>query len=76
MPKTEIPFSRTDNGNPVPAQLYTIPEQEDATANYTTYMGGDIGETILQTNRPSLKNCPDCWRLFYQCLGNPSLDRI
>ena len=54
-PKTEIPFSRTDNGNPVPAQLYTIPEQEDATANYTTYMGGDIGETILQTNRPSLK---------------------
>ena len=35
-PKTEIPFSRTDNGNPVPAQLYPIPEQEDDTAHYTT----------------------------------------
>lgn len=50
---TEIPFTRADNGAEVPSTLYTIaPMGEPVT--FTAYMGGDIGETILKTNRPEL----------------------
>lgn len=54
-PKTEIPFTRTDNGQEVPSVLYRLPETQEELVDYTLYMGGDVGETIIQTNRPSLK---------------------
>ena len=54
-PKEEIPFSRTDNGVPTSAQVYSLPENDKTTVDYNVYMGGDIGETIIETNRPSLK---------------------
>ena len=54
-PKEEIPFSRTDNGVPTSAQIYSLPENDKTMVDYTVYMGGDIGETIIETSRPSLR---------------------
>lgn len=54
--KTPASFTRTDNGTPVKAQLYDIPADERDTVTYSVYMGGDIGETLIDTNRPALKN--------------------
>ncbi len=50
----EIPFQRYDNGQPVEATVYSVPEQEWEPATYSVYMNGDIGETAIQTNRPEL----------------------
>ena len=55
LPKTEIPFTRTDNGQAVPAQCYRLPATPEELVDYTLYMGGDVGETIIQTHRPQLK---------------------
>ena len=45
-----VSFTRTDNGKPVEATVYS-----EANRNvYAYYMGGDIAETIIQTNRPEL----------------------
>lgn len=45
-----VPFTRTDNGKPVEATVYS---ESDRNA-YAYYMGGDVAETIIQTNRPEL----------------------
>lgn len=52
----EIPFTRTDNGVPGPQQVYNLPQNEWETVSYLACMGGDIGETVIQTNRPALPN--------------------
>lgn len=52
--KDEISFRRIDNGTAVDAVLYSLPENEDIDISYSVYMGGDIGETIIQTNRQEL----------------------
>lgn len=54
--KTPIPFTRTDNGEAIPAALYTLPATETEPVGFTTYMGGDISETIIRTDRPELPN--------------------
>lgn len=53
-PKVEIPFTRTDHGTPADATVYKIPENEGELVTYAVYMGGDIGETVISTNRPEL----------------------
>ena len=55
-PKENIPFERTDNGKPVDSTIYKLPESEDELVTYSVYMGGDIGETVITTNRPELPN--------------------
>ena len=52
--KEAVPFRRFDNGQPVEAAVYALPETPWAAATYGVYMGGDIGESILQTDRPDL----------------------
>ncbi len=61
-----VPFTRTDNGAAVPATLYTLPE-EGSVVDYNIYMGGDIAETVLQTDRPEL---PDLL-IFGDSFTNP-----
>lgn len=51
-----IPFTRIDNGSEVPATLYDLPDSDDKPIGFTTYMGGDISETIIRTDRPELPN--------------------
>lgn len=54
--KNPIPFTRADNGEAVPAALYTLPETDTEPVGFTVYMGGDISETVIETNRPELPN--------------------
>ena len=50
----EIPFDRWDNGEPVESTVFTLPENDEAPAAYTVYMGGDQAETRIDTHRPDL----------------------
>lgn len=45
-----IPFTREDNGVPVEPTVYSEADREV----YAYYMGGDIAETIIRTDRPAL----------------------
>jgi len=51
--KEPIPFTRLDNGLPVASTLYALPAEGDY-AIYGVYMGGDVAETVIQTDRPHL----------------------
>ncbi len=51
-----VAFTRTDNGQPSDKPLFVLPAAEDLPTTYNLYMGGDFGETILETGRPELPN--------------------
>lgn len=51
-----IPFTRIDNGAQVEATLYDLPETGEKPVLYSLYMGGDVAETTLRTDRPGLPN--------------------
>lgn len=52
--KDPVAYTRYDNGEPSDKLLYVLPTAEDLPTTYNLYMGGDFGETILETNRPEL----------------------
>ena len=52
----DVPFTRTDNGEPVEASLYTLPQTDEEPVSYGIFMGGDIAETVLETDRAGLSN--------------------
>lgn len=52
--RTEIPFRRFDNGQEVDPSLFLLPETAEETVLYTVFMGGDKGETVVDTGRPDL----------------------
>ncbi len=52
--KEPIAFTRADNGQPVPASVIRLPEPLSGGVGYGAYMGGDIAETVIATNRPEL----------------------
>lgn len=54
LPSQPIPFSRTDNGQEVPATVYTLPGNDTDEVAYAAYMGGDIAETVIDTGRDEL----------------------
>jgi hypothetical protein len=49
-----IPFTRMDNGKPNKPYVYLTPPTEWNDALYLLYMGGDIAETVIDTNRAEL----------------------
>ena len=49
-----VPFTRSDNGAPSAPSLLVLPETEDEVITYSVFMGGDIGETVLSTDREDL----------------------
>lgn len=49
----EIPFTRTDNGVSVEPEVFSVPPEGEL-ISYGVYMGGDIGETVIDTDRPEL----------------------
>lgn len=53
-PREDIPFTRTDNGKEVEPTVFSLPKTPEEQITYSLYMGGDVGETILSTNRPGL----------------------
>jgi len=53
-PKQEIPFTRTDNTTDPVGYIWQLPANDTDAINYGVYMGGDLAETVIQTNRPEL----------------------
>lgn len=54
--REDIPFTRFDNGGEVAATVYALPATDTEPLTYELYMGGDIAETVLRTDRPALPN--------------------
>mgnify|MGYP000317560976 CR=1 FL=1 len=52
--REDIPFTRLDNWQEVASAVYALPATEDEALTYGLYMGGDIGETVIDTDRPEL----------------------
>ena len=52
--KEPVPFTRTDNGQPSEKPLFVLPAEDYLPTTYDLYMGGDFGETVLDTGRPEL----------------------
>lgn len=52
--REDIPFTRFDNGGEVAATVYALPATDTEPLTYELYMGGDIAETVLRTDRPEL----------------------
>ena len=50
----DIPFTRLDNWQEVASAVYALPATEDEALTYGLYMGGDIAETCIRTDRSSL----------------------
>ena len=67
--KNPLGFTRENNGNQVSARVFNLPEAGDKTTpvTYNMYMGGDIAETIIKTNRENLPNA----LLFGDSFTNP-----
>ncbi|MBM7562753.1 hypothetical protein [Fusibacter tunisiensis] len=52
--KDPIAFTRMDNGLETSPAVYYMPSSEFEPVLYGLYMGGDIAETVIKTNRPEL----------------------
>lgn len=52
--KDPVAFERRDNGRPSSTPLFVTPPSAAEPATYGIYMGGDYGETVLETHRPKL----------------------
>lgn len=52
--REDISFTRFDNGGEVAATVYALPATDTEPLTYELYMGGDIAETVLRTDRPEL----------------------
>lgn len=53
-PKEKIYYHKTTNGNP-DSSFYYLDDNASA-ASYGVYMGGDVGATVIKTDRPDLPN--------------------
>lgn len=77
--RQDIPFTRTDDGNPSPSFIYSLPGNAWETLTYTVYMGGDVSETVINTHRPGLPNvliCGDSYTNAMECLLYTSFNEM
>jgi len=64
----EIPYEyRLTAYGDAPGRLVVLPENEWVEMTYLAYMGGDVPETAITTNRPELPNC----LIFGDSYSNP-----
>ena len=64
----EIPYEyRLTAYGDAPGRLVVLPENEWVEVTYLAYMGGDVPETAITTNRPELPNC----LIFGDSYSNP-----
>ena len=79
LPKGPIPFTRTDNGTETAATVYAMPATDTEDVLYSLYMGGDVGETVIETNRPDLPSIliyGDSFTNPVECLAYYSFDEM
>lgn len=68
----EVPFTRTDDGEEVEAEVFELPDSTWQYVYYTAYMGGDQAETILDTGREDLPRIliwGDSFTNAFECLA-------
>ncbi len=53
-PNVNLPFVRYNYGSKGSSTVYSLPGEDERYSTYGIYMGGDISETIIETNRPDL----------------------
>lgn len=53
-PVQPVPFTRMDNGAQSEAAVYSLPADPWEAVTYSLYMGGDIPETVIDTDRAEL----------------------
>ncbi len=75
----DIPFTRTDSGNPSESVVYARPYDTATSVFYTLYMGGDCPETVIETNRhdlPDILIYGDSFTNAVECLAYYSFDTM
>lgn len=76
-PVEDVPFTRTDNGQSSPPEVYVFPETGPLT--YNLYMGGDWARTVIDTNRdelPSILIYGDSFTNAMECVAYLSFDEM
>ena len=79
LPKAPIPFTRSDNGTETAATVYAMPATGTEDVLYSLYMGGDVGETVIETGRPDLPSIliyGDSFTNPVECLAYYSFDEM
>lgn len=77
--REDIPFTRFDNGGEVAATVYALPATDTEPLTYEFYMGGDIAETVLRTDRserPSVLIFGDSFTNPVESLAYYSFDEL
>ena len=77
--REDIPFTRFDNGEEVAATVYALPATDAEPLTYELYMGGDIAETVLRTDRlerPSVLIFGDSFTNPVESLAYYSFDEL
>lgn len=75
----DIPFTRFDNGAAAEATVYALPGSDAEPLTYGLYMGGDIAETVIRTDRPELPNAlifGDSFTNPVECLAYYSFNEL
>ena len=75
----DILFTRFDNGAAVEATVYALPGSDAEPLTYGLYMGGDIAETVIRTDRPELPNAlifGDSFTNPVECLAYYSFNEL
>lgn len=78
-PVDPISYTRYDNGQEVPSTVYTLPATTTEDVAYTAYMGGDVGETVIDTGRedlPSVLVYGDSFTNALECLMYYGFDEM
>lgn len=79
LPKDPVLFTRLDNGRETAPTVYALPATGTEEVLYSLYMGGDIGETVIQTHRPELPSIliyGDSFTNPVECLAYYSFDEM
>lgn len=78
-PRTEVPFRRWDRGVEQNASVYALPASVWEDVTYSLYMGGDIAETVIDTDReelPSVLIYGDSFTNAVECVLYLSFDEM
>lgn len=79
IPKNEIPYTRSDNGEHSQSFVYKLPSSDADGVTYDLYMGGDIAHTVLDTGRdrlPSILIYGDSFTNPVECVAYLSFDEM
>ncbi len=76
---SEIPYTRRDGGHDVNPFTFLFPDNEREPVSYTFYMGGDISECVIDTDReklPSVLIYGDSFTNAIECVLYTSFNRM